>query len=203
MSMLCNSVRAEDDEEEESTEEAANLGAPMLVTHKTVSESNVVLGGELKVHVMVKHIAGGVAYDVQLTDNSPDGQKSKQVAELKADESIEIDYVITPKELGQLTISQAKATYLAEKDGSTRLTSVSNVVREEERDERRHAQTEGERGFVNVLTSAQYEKLNTKYIKETILYLISSGLLVVFPYFVYRQKLVQVETHLRECRKQK
>lgn len=206
LALIAARAFAQDDEDEpatgvEETPDAEETPAPLLVIHKTVSESNVVLGGSVKVKTTVFNWGSAEAFDVEVTDNTPTGQKEKKADVLKGEDTLVIEYEVPAAELGRLSIGQAKATYLGSKDGAEKLTAVSNVVREEERDEKKHAQDEGERGFVNVVTAAQYEKLNTRYIKETVVFLIYAAILVVFPFMVYKQKSAAVEAHLRECRK--
>ena len=202
--LVSSRVFAEEDEEEApatGVDAPEEKQEPIIVVRKTVSEGNVVLGGSVKVKTILNNWGNSDAFDVTLTDNAPSGQKEKKADKIGAQDTLEIEYEIPASELGRLPIGQAKASYKVSADATEKLSAVSNVVREEERDERKHAQEEGERGFVNVVTAAQYERINTKYIKETIVYAIFATILIVFPFMVYKQKAAAVEAHLRECRK--
>lgn len=168
-----------------------------IVIHKTVSESTALLGSEVKVDVIAWNKGTGSAFNFRLEDDT----HAKEVPVLAANENVTLTYALKAANLGQLEVSQASATWTASEESSDKLKAFSNVIREEERDETKHATEMSERGFVDVVTADVYERLNTRYIKETILYAFFALLSVGFPFSIYRQKQVQVDFHLKESRK--
>ena len=175
---------------------AAALASPMIVVHKTVSEANVLVGGNVAVTTVAMNIGDEPATDFVLEDA---GEK-KSVAALAPQENVTIESTLTATALGELEVPVATATW-AGADASSRLRATSNVVREEERDEKKHAVELGPRGFVNVVTATEYERLNSRYIKETIAYALFAATIVALPYAFYRSSLAQVDALLKEARK--
>jgi hypothetical protein len=148
----------------------------------------VLHGGELRITTTAHNVGDEPATDFVLEDQG----ETKKVASFGPGENVTITSTVTAHTLGNLDLANAVATW-AVADETTRRRATSNQVREEERDEKRHATEVGPRGFVNVVTS--------RFIKETILFTVFALVIVGFPFGVYRQKKVQVELHLKEARK--
>lgn len=175
----------------------AVFASPVIVVHKQVSETNVLVGTEVVVTTTAINIGDTAAIDFVLQDG-----EIKKEATLEPQANVTIVTTIPAPQLGNLQLAAATATWTGE-DRTTAFRATSNEVREEERDEKRHAMELGPRGFVNVITGSEYERLNSRYIKETILYILFVAVVVGFPFGVYRQKQVQVDFHLKESRKKK
>jgi hypothetical protein len=174
----------------------AAFAAPVIIVHKEVSEPHVLHGGELRITTTAHNVGDEPATDFVLEDQS----ETKKVASFGPGENVTITSTVTAHTLGNLDLASAVATW-AVADETTRRRATSNQVREEERDEKRHATEVGPRGFVNVVTSSEYERITSRFIKETILFTVFALVIVGFPFGVYRQKKVQVELHLKEARK--
>ena len=174
---------------------AAVCAAPMVMIHKEVSEANVVLGGKVSITTTAINLGDEPANDFILEDAG----KQETVESLLPQANVSITSTMDAANLGNLVIPSATATWAGE--GNERARATSNVVREEERNEKRHAQELGPRGFINVVTAGEYERINSKYIKETILYLIFAGVVVGLPFVVFRQSQAQVDFHIKEDKK--
>jgi hypothetical protein len=173
----------------------AAVAAPVIVIHTQVSEPSVLHGTEVKITTTASNVGDEPANDFIL-----EHFETKTVESLGENQNVTIVHTISAANLGALEIPKATATW-AVADESVRRRATGNEVREEERDEKRHAIELGPRGFVNVIGSTEYDRLNSRFIKETILYIIFAAVVVGFPFGVYRQKQVQVEFHLKESRK--
>ena len=179
-------------------------GSPLLVVKKTVSENNVVLNEKLDVVVTVTNFGQSPAFDVQITDISPTTPQTKEIESLGFNESLSLSYVITPDTLGPLHIGAAEVTYLAQQGDEMRMKATSNLIREEDGIYRgEQDETPDYRGTVHVVTRDEYERINTKYIKETAAYLFLGAVPIFFPFFLYRTKQNQVDHLLREIRKKR
>lgn len=187
------------------TEEAPAVekGIPLLVVSKTVSNKMVLKGGAIDVTVTVINFGSAAAYNVKLSDDVTDGEtKTKEVDVLDSLENITLTYSVTPANYGAFAVPVATVTYSIDAAGASQLTALSNEVLEEE------FVFQGEtvddmagRGTVQVATSDEYERANTKYIKESIAYLVLAGVLVLFPFYTYRTKQDQVDYLIRNSRK--
>jgi hypothetical protein len=173
---------------------AAAFAAPLIAVHKEVSEVNALLGSQVAVTVTAVNVGDEPVSEVELRD----GDAQKSVDTLAPGQNLTLTSTVEAANLGNLDVGFATASW-AEGEGRGR--AVSNQVREEERDEKKHAQELGPRGFINVVTPAEYERLNTRYIKETILFVVFAAVIAGFPFGVYRQSLMQVDFHLKESRK--
>ncbi len=175
----------------------AASGAPLIVIHKSVAETDVLLGSTFEVTTTALNIGEDPAFDFTLRD----GDNAKDVAVLESQGNVSITTTLSASDLGNLEIPIATASWAAAAGSEERFRATSNVVREEERDEKRHATELGPRGFVNVVTATEYERINSRFIKETILYILFAAIVISLPFGIYRQKQVQVDFHLKEARK--
>ena len=179
---------------------AETKAKPLLVIHKEVSEGYAVVGSEVKFKVTVTNQGENPAFDVQLVDKDPSGEdQTKAVDTLEAQQSLTLEYVFRPSVLGDVNIGAARATYLEEQGASARSTALSNLINEHDRQEFDVAA----RGELHVVTSTEYERIHTRYIKETIGYLFAAAVPVLFPFYMYRSKQAQVDHLLREARRAK
>ena len=187
------------DDHEDADEDADEIvGSPLIVIHKTISEPHVKVNGEVKVTTVLSNQGDAAAFNVVLKDKDHE----KKADALAAGESLEITYTVAAgNKVRKITVAHASATYNAKKDAKEMLKATSNQVREEERDEKKHAQEMGPRGFVSIVSDDEYERLTTRHIKEMILFAIFAAIAAGFPFMVYRQKQMQVDLHLRESRK--
>lgn len=171
--------------------------APIIVLHKSVSENNVLLGTDVTISTTAINIGDESAFDFHMVD----GDASKEVAVLEAQANVTVVTTIKANELGNLIVKPATASWALSAGANERLRATSNEVREEERDEKRHATELGPRGYINVITASEYSRINSRFIQETVLYLLFAGAIILFPFGVYRQKQIQVDFHLKEARK--
>lgn len=192
-------VRADEEVEAPATEK----GIPFLVVSKTVNNKMVIKGGSVDVTVTVLNYGSGPAFNVKLTDDVTDGDsKTKEVEALQPLENITLTYTVTPTQYGGFAVPVAVVTYTVEASATAQLFAYSNQLLEEE------FVFQGEqvddlsgRGQVFVATNDEYERANTKYIKESIAYLVLAGILVLFPFYTYRTKQDQVDYLIRMSRK--
>ena len=192
--LLTTAVFAQDDED---TVETVEAGAPVIVIQKSVAETHVKVGGTIGVSVILSNEGDAPAFNVALKD----GTNTKAAEQLAAGEKIEISYALPAEKIQKKTIGYATATYTGAKDDKDSLTATSNQIREEERDEKKHATEMGPRGFVAVVSADEYERLTTRHYVETFLFVVFAAVSAGFPFFVYKQKQQQVDLHLRESRK--
>ena len=177
---------------------ADSKAKPFLVVHKEVSEAVVVPGADAKFTVTVTNQGENPAFDVQLVDQVPQGEEqTKAVETLAPSESLKLEYTFSPKELGQINVEAAKVTYLEEKDSTSRYTAISNLINEHDRE----AFDVASNGEFSVVTPTEYERLHTRYVKETIGYLCAALVPIAFPFFMYRTKQGQVDHLLREAKR--
>lgn len=170
------------------------FAAPLIMINKEASESHVLLGSKVTFTTTAVNVGDEAVSDFILED----GGEKQSVAALAPGENVTITTTVDAAALGELAVPVATATW---GDANARQRATSNKVREEERNEKRHATELGPRGLVEVLTSAAYERRNARYIKESIVYLIFAAIVVLFPYGVYRQSQLQVDFLLKESRK--
>lgn len=172
---------------------------PFLVLHKEVSEDAVVVGGELTVTVSVTNFGQSPAFDVQIVDISPTGgEQTKAVERLDFNQTESVRYTVRATSIGVLKIGTAEASYLAQQGDESRLKATSNLVREEQRDETGNSRV---KGTVDVVSASQYDRLHTRYIRETIGYLVLASVPVLFPFFIYTTKSAEVDLLLRESKR--
>ena len=179
--------------------------APFLVVTKSVSEYFVVAGDKVDVTVTVTNFGDAPAFDVVITDAQTGGEasKEKKLEKLEVGESESLNYTTTTKTLGDFEVKRAEVTYALAVGDQNVLKATSNTIREEE------AYYLGEnkgdailnRGTITVVTREQYDRLHTKYIKETIGYLFVGAISVLFPFFMYRTKQNQVDQLIRQAKK--
>jgi hypothetical protein len=192
-------VMADDDEEIDNSVAEEAGATPLIVIHKTVSEANVKVGADVLVKVLLTNEGDASAFNVEF--NGGGKANTKSAAELEAGKSLEIEYKVATTKIEKKTIGLATATYLAKKDDKETLSATSNLVGEELRDETKMNFDISPRGFVNVVSDAEYDRLTTRYIVETIFYSIFAAVACGFPFVAYKQKQMQVDMHLRESRK--
>ncbi len=178
--------------------------APFLVVTKAVSEYYVVVGNTFDVKVTVTNHGDAPAFDVSIVDSQgSEPAKKHSVEKLETGESAFLNYTTVAKALGDLDISRAEVTYTLSVGDSNVLKATSNTIREEEA--YFLGETKGDaitnRGTITIVTSEQYDRLHTKYIKETIGYLFVGAISVLFPFFMYRTKQNQVDQLIRQAKK--
>lgn len=173
------------------------LGAPTIVIIKSVPESNVELGGVVTVTTTAINVGDAPAFDFNLRD----GETSKDLASLEPQANVTFVTTLTASALGNLEIPLATASWAAAAGSEERFRATSTQVREEERDEKKHATELGPRGFVNVVTAAEYARINSRYIVETVLYVLFAAVIIGFPFGVYRSKQREVDFFVKEARK--
>ena len=170
-------VRAEEEvavEAEAPSAPATEKGIPFLVVSKTVSNKMVIKGGSVDITVTVFNYGSGPAYNVKLTDDVTEAEsKTKEVEALEPLENVTLTYTVTPSQYGSFAVPVAVVTYAVEASATAQLFAYSNQLLEEE------FVFQGEqvddlsgRGQVFVATSDGYERANTKYVKESIAYLV-------------------------------
>lgn len=179
--------------------------APFIVVTKTVSEYYVVVGESVEVSIQVTNYGEGPAFDLVVSD--PQGgqtpAKENKVEKLEAGSSFYMNYTTVAGVLGDMAVQKAEVTYTLQSGDLTQLKATSNTIREEE------AYFLGEnrgdailnRGTISVVTREAYDRLHTKYIKETIGYLFVGAISVLFPFFMYRTKQNQVDQLIRQAKK--
>lgn len=195
-------VRAEDDVPLEA-EAPTEKGVPFVIVSKTVGNKMVVKGGAVEVSVVVFNYGSAAAYNVKITDDVTEGEaKTKSVDVLEPLENITLTYTVTPTKYGGFEVPVAVVTYTLEASASAQLFAYSNQVLEE------NFVFQGEdvddlsgRGQVFVATNDEYDRANTKYVKESIAYLVLAGILILFPYYTFRTKQDQVDYLIRMSRK--
>jgi hypothetical protein len=178
--------------------------APFLVVTKTVSEYYVVQGNSFQVNMKVANYGDAPAYDLVLENKDLEG-KVEKIEQLDPDHVYSLNYSVTTAQVGDLPIQRALVTYALQAGDATVFKAWSNTIREEE------AYYQGEdkpdavtnRGTVSIVTSEQYDRRHTKYIKETIGYLFIGAISVFFPFFMYRTKQNQVDQLIRPVKKTK
>ncbi len=174
---------------------------PVLYIHKDVSEFNTFPGQSVTVTVTAKNVGTASAYDVVLNDKAPFAEsQSKKVDELLPGENITIEYKVTPQSLGHTALPQAEATFSNAKGGAV-TKAISNEVREEIRDEKTSQVEVTERGYINVVTPEEYERINSTKWKEYIFYLIIAAIAVVMPYKQSRDLGRQITILIRESKR--
>jgi uncharacterized repeat protein (TIGR01451 family) len=173
---------------------------PYLVAHKEVSEGATVVGAEVKFTVTITNNGDSPAFDVQLVDKSPSGEdQTKAVEKLEPQQAITLEYTWKATKLGEVQVPAAKATFLEDQSSTTRSTSISNLINEHERESFEF----GSKGELQVVTGSEYERLHTRYVKETIGYFLVAAVPVLFPLYMYRTKQAQVDHLLRDAKRSK
>lgn len=183
---------------------ASNEGSPFVVIHKTASSQHVIVGSELKLVVTATNFGQSPAFDVKLTDISPvDGSvKSKSADKLEFNETVTLEYVVSPDTLGPLSVGPAEATFKSQPGDEASYKASSNTVFEETyRFRGAEDETNDLVRAIRVVTAAEFDKINTRHIKEFAAYLVLGAIPVFFPFFVYRTKQSQVDHLLREAKK--
>lgn len=177
---------------------------PILIVHKDVSETDTVPGTAVTVTLTVFNIGTASAFDVKLTDKAPfEGDQTASIAELEVGSNLTHTYVVTPKTIGRTALPIAEVTYKASSDAKAEtLKAVSNEVREELRDDKLVGTMEvGERGFINVVTPEEYERMHTKHYKEYIIYAVFCAIAIYLPYSQGKAVQKKISTLIREARK--
>lgn len=176
---------------------------PFLVVSKSVSSKMVVLGEKIDVTVTVTNFGQATVSKIVISDKVNGEEKTKEIESLAFLENATLTYSVTPQELGSFAISQAEVSYIVQGDETAAsLRAVSNTIFEEDNVFRgeEHDDMKG-RGVVLVLTRESYDRLNTKYIRESIAYLFIGAITVLFPFFMYRTKQNQVDYLIRQSKK--
>lgn len=176
---------------------------PFVLLSKSVSSKVVVLGEKVDVTVVVTNFGQVPVYDVQVSDKVTGGETRTQTIEvLNAFENTTITYSVVPSEFGNFRVSAAEATYALVAGESATHRVVSNSIREEDNEYRGEDFDDlSTRGFVSVVTREQYDRMHTKYIRESIAYLFIGAITVVFPFMMYRTKQSQVDFLIRQSKK--
>lgn len=176
---------------------------PFVMLSKSVNTKVLVLGEKVDVTVAITNFGQVPVYDVQITDKVTGGDaRTKTIEVLNAFENATLTYSVVPSEYGQFAVPAAEATYALAAGESAAHRVVSNSIREEDNvfrgEEFDDAST---RGVVSVVTREQYDRMHTKYIRESIAYLFIGAITVVFPFMMYRTKQSQVDYLIRQSKK--
>ncbi|CUG91110.1 membrane-associated protein, putative [Bodo saltans] len=176
---------------------------PFVLLSKSVSSKVVVLGEKVDVTVVVTNFGQVPVYDVVVTDKVTGGDARTQTIEvLNAFENSTITYSVVPNDFGNFRVAPAEATYALVAGETATHRVVSNLIREEDNEYRgEDVDDSSTRGFVSVVTREQYDRMHTKYIRESIAYLFLGAITVVFPFMMYRTKQSQVDFLIRQSKK--
>lgn len=176
---------------------------PFVVVSKAVSSKVVVLGDKIDVTVTVTNYGQAPVYDVVITDKVTGGEaQTKNVEVLNFLENATLSYSVTPTTFGSFVVPTAEATYALQAGETATYRAVSNAVREEDFTYRGEEFDDvNGRGVVSVVTRDVYDRMHTKYIRESIAYLFIGAITVVFPFFMYRTKQNQVDYLIRQSKK--
>jgi hypothetical protein len=109
-----------------------------------------------------------------------------------------VSYTVSAQTLGQLALGQAEAKYALAAGAEETFVATSNVVREEARDERRTNLEVGQRGFITVLTPAEFERQQPGRLAQVIVYLVLCTVMLGLPYQASKQKQRQVDMLLKK-----
>jgi preprotein translocase subunit SecG len=178
---------------------------PIILVHKDVSEGNTVPGKAVTVTVTVINVGSANAYNLELTDKAPfvDEQTVKRET-LEPFANFSHEYKVTPQSIGHTALPQAEVSYAAtDAADATKIRATSNEVREEIRDEKMSQVDVGERGFINVVTPDEYERMTSTHWIEYSLYGIFCALVIGLPYFHARAKDKQIRQLFKEAKKSK
>eukprot|EP00744_Colponema_vietnamica_P010119 GILI01014328.1.p1 GENE.GILI01014328.1~~GILI01014328.1.p1 ORF type:complete len:203 (+),score=73.95 GILI01014328.1:63-671(+) len=176
---------------------------PFIVVTKSVSQGDVVIGTPVTITVTASNIGQQTAHNVQLIDKHPQGENpiTKSADKLANGENVTITYSFTPVEYGSTPIGVAECTYSPTAGDEATVKSISNYVREN-RDLYLSEKYENPvRDTIEVMTQEQYDRLFSSKVIEFLAYLFLSGVSVVVPYLLFKSKLSQVDTLLREAKK--
>jgi len=174
----------------------------VVYVHKDVSELDTIPGKSVTVTVTAKNVGTASAFDVVLNDKAPFTEdQSKKIDELAPGDNLTITYQLTPQSLGHTDLPQAEASFANAAGASDRVKALSNEVREELRDEKQSQVEVTERGFINVVTPEEYEKINATKWKEYILFTIIAAIAVLVPYYQSRNINRQISILVREAKR--
>lgn len=176
---------------------------PFVMLSKSVNAKVVVLGEKVDVTVAITNFGQVPVYDVLITDKVTGGDaRTKTIEILNAFENATLTYSVVPSEYGLFTVPAAEATYALAAGESASHRVVSNSIREEDNVFRgEDIDDASTRGVVSVVTREQYDRMHTKYIRESIAYLFIGAITVVFPFMMYRTKQSQVDYLIRQSKK--
>ena len=218
VAIISSLVFAEEQEEQEMADDSNNAGSEeadvdaaaaagqqdfaVVFVHKDVSELDTVPGKSVTVTVTAKNVGTASAFDLVLTDKAPFTEdQTKKVDELAPGDNLTISYTITPQSLGHTDLPQAEASFANAAGATDRVKAISNEVREELRDEKQSQVEVTERGFVNVVTQEEYEKINATKWKEYILFAIIAAIAVLVPYYQSRNINRQISILVKEAKR--
>ena len=217
VAIISSLVFAQEEQEQEMADDSNTAGSEevdvdaaaagqqdfaVVYVHKDVSELDTVPGKSVTVTVTAKNVGTASAFDLVLTDKAPFTEdQTKKVDELAPGDNLTISYTITPQSLGHTDLPQAEASFANAAGATDRVKAISNEVREELRDEKQSQVEVTERGFVNVVTQEEYEKINATKWKEYILFAIIASIAVLVPYYQSRNINRQISILVKEAKR--
>jgi len=181
---------------------ATGATGPLLAVEKTVKDYYVVKGDSIAVSLVITNYGASPAFNLQISDGDRTGVLNVDV--LAPGANWTTNYTIPTSTIGDIPLPRAKVQYQTSPDDKAQLQAASNELREEEAyhvDRRRSSTPELLRGVVSVVTRERYDRMHTKYIKESIAYLVIGAVSVLFPFLVYRTKQNQVDLLIRQRKK--
>eukprot|EP00994_Dinema_validum_P004111 NODE_2145_length_757_cov_124.043785_g1728_i0.p1 GENE.NODE_2145_length_757_cov_124.043785_g1728_i0~~NODE_2145_length_757_cov_124.043785_g1728_i0.p1 ORF type:complete len:193 (+),score=42.62 NODE_2145_length_757_cov_124.043785_g1728_i0:70-648(+) len=156
---------------------AKDQEAPHLLVLKSVDKYDPVAGHNLTVSINIFNIGQSPAHDVEVDDSQGwpsegvkevEGPKTFKLEKLTSGSNQTYSYVVSPQHPGELRTGAAKILYRLEAKGEETKTVKSNTL-----------------PVLPVLTSAEYEKKNTKHLKEWFTFFMLSLIPVGLPGCMY------------------